>query len=144
MNPDRVGRIPPPTRRLVVRKANSHRDLRPITERATLEKVLGLTVSRNACLACDPLSGVIAYPAGCVVVLFNPRKNKQSFVLNTSKKNNHISSILWRWQIFGNWRKWSYAMCASLGYGRSVTCHRYQRCRRAISLVFHVWRLLLI
>jgi ribosomal protein S16 len=33
MNPDRAGRIPPPTRRLVVRKANSHRDLRPITER---------------------------------------------------------------------------------------------------------------
>ncbi|XP_020618464.1 mitogen-activated protein kinase-binding protein 1-like isoform X2 [Orbicella faveolata] len=91
MNPDRAGRIPPPTRRLVVRKANSHRDLRPITERATLEKVLGLTVSRNACLACDPVSGLVAYPAGCVVVLFNPRKNKQSFVLNTSKKT--ITSV---------------------------------------------------
>ncbi|RMX55508.1 hypothetical protein pdam_00024122, partial [Pocillopora damicornis] len=64
MNPDRLGRIPPPTRRLVVRKANSQRDLRPITERATLDKVLGLTVSRNAALACDPLSGVVAYPAG--------------------------------------------------------------------------------
>ncbi|KAL9954783.1 hypothetical protein ACROYT_G042360 [Oculina patagonica] len=91
MNPDRVGRIPPPTRRLVVRKANSHRDLRPLTERATLDKVLGLTVTRNASLACDPLSGVVAYPAGCVVVLFNPRKNKQSFVLNTSKKT--ITSV---------------------------------------------------
>ncbi|KAK2561059.1 Mitogen-activated protein kinase-binding protein 1 [Acropora cervicornis] len=91
MNSDKVGRIPPPTKRVVVRKANSHRDLRPLTERATLEKVLGLTVSKNAALACDPLSGVVAYPAGCVVVLFNPRKNKQSFVLNTSKKT--ISSL---------------------------------------------------
>ena len=33
MNLDRVGRIPPPTKKLVVRKANSHRDLRPVTER---------------------------------------------------------------------------------------------------------------
>ena len=32
MNPDKVGRIPPPTRKLVVRKANSHRDVRPLTE----------------------------------------------------------------------------------------------------------------
>ena len=31
---------------------------------ATLEKVLGLTVSKNAALACDPVSGVVAYPAG--------------------------------------------------------------------------------
>lgn len=86
MNLDKVGRIPPHTKRVVVRKANSHRDLRPLTERATLEKVLGLTVSKNAALACDSSSGIIAYPAGCVVVLFNPRKNKQSFVLSTSKK----------------------------------------------------------
>ena len=33
MNSDKVGRIPPPTKRVVVRKANSHRDLRPLTER---------------------------------------------------------------------------------------------------------------
>lgn len=36
MNADRAGRIPPPTKRLVVRKANSHRDLRPLTERVSL------------------------------------------------------------------------------------------------------------
>ena len=39
MNPDRAGRIPPPTRRLVVRKANSHRDLRPLTERVSVHVV---------------------------------------------------------------------------------------------------------
>ena len=36
MNLDKVGRIPPHTKRVVVRKANSHRDLRPLTERVTI------------------------------------------------------------------------------------------------------------
>jgi len=29
-----------------------------------LERVLGLTVTNNAALACDPVTGTIAYPAG--------------------------------------------------------------------------------
>ncbi|XP_015268347.1 PREDICTED: mitogen-activated protein kinase-binding protein 1, partial [Gekko japonicus] len=52
----------------------------------TLEKVLGVTVSGGRGLACDPKSGLVAYPAGCVVVLFNPRKNKQHHILNSSRK----------------------------------------------------------
>ncbi|XP_048586739.1 mitogen-activated protein kinase-binding protein 1 isoform X2 [Nematostella vectensis] len=80
------GRVPPPTRKLVIRKANSQRDLRAITERITLEKVLGITAATNASMACNPVNGIIAYPAGCIVVLFNPRKNKQKFIHNTSKK----------------------------------------------------------
>lgn len=32
----------------------------------SLERVIGLTVSTNATLACDPTTGTIAYPAGCV------------------------------------------------------------------------------
>ena len=47
MNPDRVGRIPPPTRRLVVRKANSQRDLRPITERVRIHVVFTPFFERN-------------------------------------------------------------------------------------------------
>ncbi|KAK3723600.1 hypothetical protein QZH41_019315 [Actinostola sp. cb2023] len=58
------GRVPPPTRKLVIRKANSQKDLRPISERLSLEKVLGLTSSSNAALACNPDSGIVAYPAG--------------------------------------------------------------------------------
>ncbi|XP_054279530.1 mitogen-activated protein kinase-binding protein 1 isoform X2 [Macrosteles quadrilineatus] len=51
-----------------------------------LERVLGLTVCTNSGLDCDPSSDTIAYPAGCTVVLFNPTKNRQSHVLNTSRK----------------------------------------------------------
>ena len=49
MNPDRAGRIPPPTRRLVVRKANSHRDLRPITERVSFHVIFISLVNKLSC-----------------------------------------------------------------------------------------------
>ncbi|MBN3298722.1 MABP1 protein, partial [Amia calva] len=54
--------------------------------KVTLEKVLGITASGNSGLACDPRSGLVAYPAGCVVVLLNPKKNKQHHILNSSRK----------------------------------------------------------
>uniref|UniRef100_A0A7M4FM90 Mitogen-activated protein kinase binding protein 1 n=1 Tax=Crocodylus porosus TaxID=8502 RepID=A0A7M4FM90_CROPO len=57
-----------------------------ISSKVTLEKVLGITVSGGRGLACDPKTGLVAYPAGCVVVLFNPRKNKQHHILNSSRK----------------------------------------------------------
>ncbi|XP_013394584.1 WD repeat-containing protein 62 isoform X1 [Lingula anatina] len=57
-----------------------------ISRRVTLERVLGLTVTTNAALAVDSKTGLIAYPAGCVVVLFNARKHKQSHIFNTCKK----------------------------------------------------------
>nr|XP_004660952.2 mitogen-activated protein kinase-binding protein 1 isoform X2 [Jaculus jaculus] len=62
---------------------NRREDLR---SKVTLEKVLGITVSGGRGLACDPRSGLVAYPAGCVVVLFNPRKHKQHHILNSSRK----------------------------------------------------------
>ncbi|XP_046630855.1 mitogen-activated protein kinase-binding protein 1-like isoform X1 [Daphnia pulicaria] len=55
-------------------------------KRVKLERVLGLTVTSNAALACDPNTGTIAYPAGCAVVLFNPRKNRQTHIVNPSRK----------------------------------------------------------
>ncbi|XP_055878525.1 mitogen-activated protein kinase-binding protein 1-like isoform X2 [Biomphalaria glabrata] len=58
----------------------------PINQRVQLQRVLGVTVSSNAGLSCDSNNGTIAYPAGCVVVLFNPRRNKQSHIFNTTKK----------------------------------------------------------
>ncbi|TSO25185.1 Mitogen-activated protein kinase-binding protein 1 [Bagarius yarrelli] len=54
--------------------------------KVTLEKVLGITAAGNRALACDPHSGLVAYPAGCVVVLLNPKKNKQYHILNNSRK----------------------------------------------------------
>ncbi|KAI4792109.1 hypothetical protein KUCAC02_033606, partial [Chaenocephalus aceratus] len=55
-------------------------------EKVTLEKVLGITAPGNRALACDPRTGLLAYPAGCVVVLLNPRKNKQHYIFNSSRK----------------------------------------------------------
>ncbi|XP_042560661.1 mitogen-activated protein kinase-binding protein 1-like [Clupea harengus] len=57
-----------------------------LTKKVTLEMVLGLTTSGNSGLTCDPNTGLVAYPAGCVVVLLNPKKNKQQHILNTSRK----------------------------------------------------------
>ncbi|XP_043190518.1 mitogen-activated protein kinase-binding protein 1-like isoform X2 [Amphibalanus amphitrite] len=51
-----------------------------------LERVLGVTVSSNAAVDVSPTEGIVAYPAGCTVVLYNPKKNKQSHLLNTSRK----------------------------------------------------------
>ncbi|XP_057199501.1 mitogen-activated protein kinase-binding protein 1 isoform X2 [Triplophysa rosa] len=57
-----------------------------LSSKVTLDKVLGITSAGNRALACDPHSGLVAYPAGCVVVLLNPRKNKQHHILNSSRK----------------------------------------------------------
>ncbi|XP_053622214.1 mitogen-activated protein kinase-binding protein 1 isoform X6 [Plodia interpunctella] len=58
-----------------------------ISDRIKLETVLGLTVGSNAALDCDPNTELVAYPAGCTVVLYNVRKNRQSHVLNASRKS---------------------------------------------------------
>ena len=39
------------------------------------------------------IAGVIAYPAGCTVVLYNPRKNKQQHIANPGKKT--ITAVGW-------------------------------------------------
>ncbi|XP_076314517.1 mitogen-activated protein kinase-binding protein 1-like isoform X4 [Tachypleus tridentatus] len=71
------------------------REITPLSERAKLERVLGLTVSSNAALDCDPQQSVVAYPAGCVVVLYNVRKNRQNHILSSSKKT--ITSLAFSW-----------------------------------------------
>ncbi|XP_077586847.1 mitogen-activated protein kinase-binding protein 1-like isoform X2 [Stigmatopora nigra] len=58
----------------------------PIADKITLEKVLGITAPGNRALSCDPSSGFLAYPAGCVVVLLHPRNNKQRHIFNASRK----------------------------------------------------------
>ncbi|XP_029167192.1 mitogen-activated protein kinase-binding protein 1 isoform X2 [Nylanderia fulva] len=57
-----------------------------IQNRIKLERVLGVTVSSNAALDCDVTLDLVAYPAGCTVVLFNPRRNTQAHVLNACRK----------------------------------------------------------
>ncbi|CAJ1074945.1 LOW QUALITY PROTEIN: mitogen-activated protein kinase-binding protein 1-like [Xyrichtys novacula] len=57
-----------------------------LSDKVSLDKVLGITAQGNRALACDSQTGLLAYPAGCVVVLLNPRKNKQHHIFNSSRK----------------------------------------------------------
>ncbi|XP_037342592.2 mitogen-activated protein kinase-binding protein 1 isoform X2 [Pungitius pungitius] len=68
------------------RRSGAARHKEDLSGKVTLEKVLGITAPGNRALACDPRTGLLAYPAGCVVVLLNPRKNKQLHIFNSSRK----------------------------------------------------------
>ncbi|KAM8916663.1 mitogen-activated protein kinase-binding protein 1 isoform 2-T2 [Spinachia spinachia] len=68
------------------RRSGAARHKEDLSGKVTLEKVLGITAPGNRALACDPRTGLVAYPAGCVVVLLNPRKNKQHHIFNSSRK----------------------------------------------------------
>ncbi|XP_070776044.1 mitogen-activated protein kinase-binding protein 1 [Enoplosus armatus] len=68
------------------KRSGTARHKEDLSDKVTLEKVLGITAPGNRALACDPRSGLLAYPAGCVAVLLNPRKNKQHHILNSSRK----------------------------------------------------------
>ncbi|KRG02842.1 mitogen-activated protein kinase-binding protein 1 isoform X8 [Drosophila mojavensis] len=56
------------------------------SEKIKLKRVLGLTVCSNAALDVSPVSGLLAYPAGCTVVLFNAKRHTQAYLVNTSRK----------------------------------------------------------
>ncbi|XP_020832587.1 LOW QUALITY PROTEIN: WD repeat-containing protein 62 [Phascolarctos cinereus] len=57
-----------------------------VHSRVTLEKVLGITAQNSSGLTCDPNTGYIAYLAGCVVVILDPKKSKQHHIFNTARK----------------------------------------------------------
>uniref|UniRef100_F6UN22 WD repeat domain 62 n=1 Tax=Monodelphis domestica TaxID=13616 RepID=F6UN22_MONDO len=57
-----------------------------VQSRVTLEKVLGITAQNSSGLTCDPNTGYIAYLAGCVVVVLDPKKSKQQHIFNTARK----------------------------------------------------------
>ncbi|XP_034403699.1 WD repeat-containing protein 62 isoform X3 [Cyclopterus lumpus] len=63
----------------------SRRSKKP-SSRVSLEKVLGISTASSSGLTSDPKSGLIAYPAGCVIVLLHPKKNKQRHITNVSRK----------------------------------------------------------
>ncbi|XP_067312021.1 mitogen-activated protein kinase-binding protein 1 isoform X1 [Pseudorasbora parva] len=69
-----------------LRRTKAGNNKENLSNKVTLEKVLGITSAGSRALACDPHSGLVAYPAGCVVVLLNPKKNKQHHILNSSRK----------------------------------------------------------
>jgi WD40 repeat protein len=55
-----------------------------------LEAVLGSTAS-NSSVCYDPSGTHIAFAAGCVVVLFDPKKNKQTAFLSTKSAKKIVS-----------------------------------------------------
>ncbi|XP_074074916.1 WD repeat-containing protein 62 isoform X2 [Macrotis lagotis] len=57
-----------------------------LQSRVTLDKVLGITAQNSSGLTCDPNTGHIAYLAGCVVVILDPKKSKQQHIFNTARK----------------------------------------------------------
>ncbi|XP_054711970.1 mitogen-activated protein kinase-binding protein 1-like [Uloborus diversus] len=56
-------------------------------KKVELQHVLGVTVTNSSALDNDPQTGTVAYPAGCVVVLYNTRKNKQRHLVSDAKRN---------------------------------------------------------
>ncbi|XP_043115245.1 WD repeat-containing protein 62 isoform X2 [Puntigrus tetrazona] len=69
-----------------MRRKTRQSSRRDIHNRVVLEKVLGITASSSSALTCDPNAGLVAYPAGCVIVILSPKKNKQTHIFNTSRK----------------------------------------------------------
>ena len=53
--------------------------------KVTLERVLGLTTLSNSTFAVHPVTGEIAYAAGCVVVLYNTRRSRQTRFFRAAK-----------------------------------------------------------
>ncbi|XP_068173513.1 WD repeat-containing protein 62-like isoform X2 [Antennarius striatus] len=81
------GPVNPAKRRQTAgRKSRPSGHKKTSSSRVTLEKVLGISTSSGSGLTSDPNTGLIAYPAGCVIVLLHLKKNKQSHIINTSRK----------------------------------------------------------
>ncbi|XP_017108697.2 mitogen-activated protein kinase-binding protein 1 isoform X9 [Drosophila bipectinata] len=76
----------PDVGRIIRAPARRKRNEEQLMDRIKLKKVLGLTVCSNAALDVSPVSGLLAYPAGCTVVLFNAKRQTQAYLVNTSRK----------------------------------------------------------
>ncbi|OQS03487.1 hypothetical protein THRCLA_04208, partial [Thraustotheca clavata] len=57
----------------------------------TLERVLGLTAYSNAGVSINKVTGEVAYPAGCVVVMYNFQRDKQTRYYRVEKQVSAIA-----------------------------------------------------
>eukprot|EP00066_Takifugu_rubripes_P026554 XP_011615820.1 PREDICTED: WD repeat-containing protein 62-like isoform X3 [Takifugu rubripes] len=73
-------------RQPAARKSRPSQPKKASSCRVRLEKVLGITTASGSGLASDPNTGLVAYPAGCVIVLLHPKKNKQTHIINTCRR----------------------------------------------------------
>uniref|UniRef100_A0A671KZM2 Mitogen-activated protein kinase-binding protein 1-like n=1 Tax=Sinocyclocheilus anshuiensis TaxID=1608454 RepID=A0A671KZM2_9TELE len=102
-----------------MRRKTRQSNRRDIHNRVVLEKVLGITVSSSSALTCEPNTGLVAYPAGCVIVILSPKKNKQTHIFNTSSvsfpvagQSGHMPCV----------RVWDVAERTQVA---EVQCHKY-------------------
>eukprot|EP00127_Corallochytrium_limacisporum_P004482 Clim_evm9s165 gene=Clim_evmTU9s165 len=51
------------------------------TSKCKIEYVLGCSADSNASFACNSVTGLVAYPAGAIIVLYNTRRDKQQHVV---------------------------------------------------------------
>jgi WD40 repeat protein len=106
---------------------------------AKLERVFGTTACLSS-LSVDPVTGLVAYPAGSTVVIHNPRSLSQVHLISCSK--NQITSLQFSpngryiatgefgadpkvrvWEIVHNDRQFSGQQVAELKYHRlGITC----------------------
>ncbi|CAG9531001.1 unnamed protein product [Cercopithifilaria johnstoni] len=54
---------------------------------AKLERVLGCTAISRSSVSVDDNKGIVAYPAGATVILYNPRNNAQAHLIGTTKNS---------------------------------------------------------
>lgn len=54
---------------------------------AKLERVLGCTAVSRSSVSVDDIKGIVAYPAGATVILYNPRNNAQAHLIGTTKNS---------------------------------------------------------
>ncbi|KRZ14071.1 Mitogen-activated protein kinase-binding protein 1, partial [Trichinella zimbabwensis] len=78
--------ISPHRRMLRPRRQRTCSERKDLSEKVTLNSVIGLTVNSNAALAYGSSNGVVAYSAGGTVVLYNVDKNEQAHIVGASKK----------------------------------------------------------
>jgi hypothetical protein len=57
-----------------------------------LERIIGNTVNHNSCVAFNPVTGDVAYAAGCVVVVYSPKRDKQVGFFN-AQTSNKVTSV---------------------------------------------------
>lgn len=48
-----------------------------ILEQMQLEKAIGLTSTNHNSLCVNPVNGDVVYTAGCFLIIYNPKENKQ-------------------------------------------------------------------
>ncbi|XP_055992552.1 WD repeat-containing protein 62 isoform X2 [Sorex fumeus] len=85
----RVQSSPPPAPPLCLRRRTrlTAASDDTVQNRVSLEKVLGITAQNSSGITCDPGTGHVAYLAGCVVVILDPKESKQQHILNTARKS---------------------------------------------------------